>query len=234
MALPQLTTPEFLTELPSTKEQIAFRPFLVKEEKILLMAQQGKDKQEVFKAVIQILQNCIKTPVEIEKLATFDLEWLFLQLRAKSVGEILNLRLVHQKKECKGSTDVEIDLKDVKVSYPEDTKDHVMLDDNIGVKLKYPSLDMLNKSKLTDPSIEDIFLLLDKCIINVFDKNQVYNDFTSPELQTFLENLDQKQFNKIVDFFNRSPKIRHVVEYKCAKCGEIVKYPLEGLLDFFT
>ena len=234
MALPQISTPEFFTTLPSSGEKIAFRPFLVKEEKILLMAQNGQDQAEILRAVITILNNCIKTPLEVEKLATFDLEWLFLQLRGKSVSELLQLRLKHQKEGCGGSTDVEIDINDIKIVFPEDRKDFVMMDDNIGIKLKYPSLDMVDPTKLEEPTIDDIFDLLDKCIINVFDKEQVYNDFSSQELQTFLENLDQTQFNKVVDYFSNSPKLRHTIEFKCSKCGDVVKYPLEGLLDFFS
>lgn len=235
MTLPQLTTPEFQTKLPSTQETIHYRPFLVKEEKMLLMAQQGKDQKEILSVVFNILESCIKTPLEVRKLAPFDIEWLFLQLRAKSVGEIIDLKLKHLKEECGGMTDVEININDVKVHFPEKKDDVVMMDQNIGLKMRYPSVEMVDPDKFNnDPDIKDIFGLLDKCIVNVFDAEKVYNEFTSAELQTFLENLDQKQFQKIVDFFNNTPKIKHEVEYKCAKCGEIVKYPLEGLLDFFS
>ena len=234
MALPQVTTPEFFTELPSTNEQIAYRPFLVKEEKMLLMAQQGKDQKEILNVVFNILESCIKTPLEVRKLAPFDLEWLFLQLRAKSVGEVLELKLKHMKEECGGTTDVNINIPDIKVHFPDKKDDVIMMDSSIGIKMRYPSVDMIDPNKFDNPNVEDIFGLLDKCIVNVFDNDQVYNEFTSQELTTFLEGLDQNQFQKIVNFFNNTPKIKHEVEYKCAKCGEIVKYPLEGLLDFFT
>ena len=234
MALPKVTTPEFQTELPSTQETIHFRPFLVKEEKLLLMAQQGKDQKEILNVVFQILESCLKTPLEVKKLAPFDIEWLFLQLRAKSVGEVIELKLKHMKEECQGTTDVEININDIKVTYPDKRDDVIMMDQNIGVKMRYPSVDMIDPEKFEDPSIAEIFGLLDKCVVNVFDANQVYNEFTSQELTDFLESLDQKQFQKIVDFFNNTPKVKHTVEYKCAKCGEIVKYPLEGLLDFFS
>ena len=234
MALPQLTAPEFQTKLPSTQETIHFRPFLVKEEKLLLMAQQGKDQKEILNVVFQILESCLKTPLEVKKLAPFDIEWLFLQLRAKSVGEVIDLKLKHMKEECQGITDVEININDIKVQYPDKKDDVIMMDQNIGVKMRYPSVEMVDPEKFEDPSIKDIFGLLDKCIVNVFDADQVYNEFTSQELTDFLESLDQKQFQKIVDFFNNTPKVKHTVEYKCAKCGEIVKYPLEGLLDFFS
>ena len=234
MALPQVTTPEFFTELPSTKEQIAFRPFLVKEEKMLLMAQQGKDQKEILNVVFNILESCIKTPLEVRKLAPFDLEWLFLQLRAKSVGEVLELKLKHMKEECGGTTDVTINIPDIKVHFPDKKDDVIMMDSSIGIKMRYPSVDMIDPNKFDNPNVEDIFGLLDKCIVNVFDADKVYNEFTSEELTTFLEGLDQNQFQKIVNFFNNTPKIKHEVKYKCAKCGEEVKYNLEGLLDFFS
>ena len=182
----------------------------------------------------QILESCLKTPLEVKKLAPFDIEWLFLQLRSKSVGEVIDLKLKHMKEECQGITDVEININDIKVQYPDKKDDVIMMDQNIGVKMRYPSVEMVDPEKFEDPSIKDIFGLLDKCVVNVFDANQVYNEFTSQELTDFLESLDQKQFQKIVDFFNNTPKVKHTVEYKCAKCGEIVKYPLEGLLDFFS
>ena len=234
MALPKVTTPEFQTKLPSTQETIYYRPFLVKEEKLLLMAQQGKDQKEILNVVFQILESCLKTPLEVKKLAPFDIEWLFLQLRAKSVGEVIELKLKHMKEECQGTTDVEININDIKVTYPDKKTDVIMMDQNIGVKMRYPSVDMIDPEKFEDPSVAEIFGLLDKCVVNVFDANQVYNEFTSQELTDFLESLDQKQFQKIVDFFNNTPKVKHTVEYKCTKCGENVKYPLEGLLDFFS
>ena len=234
MALPKVTTPEFQTKLPSTQETIYYRPFLVKEEKLLLMAQQGKDQKEILNVVFQILESCLKTPLEVKKLAPFDIEWLFLQLRAKSVGEVIELKLKHTKEECQGITDVEININDVKVTYPDKKDDVIMMGQSIGVKMRYPSVDMIDPEKFEDPSVSEIFGLLDKCVVNVFDANQVYNEFTSQELTDFLESLDQKQFQKIVDFFNNTPKVKHTVEYKCTKCGENVKYPLEGLLDFFS
>ena len=138
------------------------------------------------------------------------------------------------KEECGGTTDVTINIPDIKVHFPDKKDDVIMMDSSIGIKMRYPSVDMIDPNKFDNPKVEDIFGLLDKCIVNVFDNDQVYNDFTSEELTTFLEGLDQNQFQKIVNFFNNTPKIKHEVKYKCAKCGEEVKYNLEGLLDFFS
>ena len=118
MALPQIKTPEFITSLPSTGEKIVFRPFLVKEEKVLLMAQQGKDEEEVVRAVYNILESCIKTPMTVTDLPVFDVEWLFLQLRGKSVSEDLDIKLKHGKEGCGGVTDVTININDIEVTKP--------------------------------------------------------------------------------------------------------------------
>ena len=234
MALPQIKTPEFVTSLPSTGEKIVFRPFLVKEEKILLMAQQGKDQDEVIRAVYNILESCIKTPMTITDLPVFDVEWLFLQLRGKSVSEDIEVRLKHSKEGCGGVTDVVININDIEVTKPNEKGNIVELEGGLGLTMKYPTLKMVDLKKFEDtPQIQDIFALVQKCVVNVFDKDQVYNDFTPDELQTFLEQLDQKQFMKISDFFTNSPKVRHSVKYKCSKCGEEVEYHLEGLMDFF-
>ena len=195
MPLPKIVTPEFSTHLPSTGEEIFFRPFLVKEEKILLMAQEGKDPKEIQKAIVHILTECIKTPVVVEELALFDVEWLFLQLRGKSVSEDLEVRLKHSKKECGGVTDIVININDIEVTKPNEKGNIVELEGGLGLTMKYPTLKMVDLQKFQDtPQIQDIFSLVQKCVVNVFDKDQVYNDFTTDELQTFLEQLDQKQF----------------------------------------
>jgi len=237
MSLPQIKTPEFLTQLPSTGEKIAFRPFLVKEEKILLMAQQGKDESEIMRAVYGVLESCVKTPITISELPIFDVEWLFLQLRAKSVSEEIKLNLKHQKKECGHTNEVYIDIKDIEVSKPEENSHIIDIDGNIGITMKYPTLNMLDPKKFKEAGegleVQEIFELLRKCVVNVFDKDQVYNDFTPEELNAFLEGLGQNQFLRISDFFQKVPKVRHKVSFKCAKCGEPVEYNLEGLMDFF-
>ena len=191
MSLPQIKTPEFITQLPSTGEKIAFRPFLVKEEKILLMAQQGKDESEIMRAVYSVLESCVKTPITISELPIFD----------------------------------------------EENSHIIDIDGNIGITMRYPTLNMLDPKKFNETGegleVQEIFELLRKCVVNVFDKDQVYNDFTPEELNSFLEGLGQNQFLRISDFFQKVPKLRHKVSFKCSKCGEPVEYNLEGLMDFF-
>jgi hypothetical protein len=139
MALPSLSTPEFVTKIPSTGEEIKYRPFLVKEEKILLMALEGKDQVEITDAVMRLLENCIITKIDIKKLATFDVEYLFLKLRGKSVGENIEIRAMHQTGDCKETTNVSINLDKIEIS-GEKTDGKIMLTDDVGVKLKYPGM----------------------------------------------------------------------------------------------
>ena len=141
MPLPNIVTPEFVTTLPSTKQKIKFRPFLVKEEKVLLMAQEGKDRDEISAAVIKILQNCINEDLDITSLPLFDIEWLFLQLRSKSVGEVIELSFRHSEKEdCNHRNDVSINIDDIKVHFDEKHSSNIPLDNGIGISMYYPSL----------------------------------------------------------------------------------------------
>ena len=237
MPLPKIVTPEFSTHLPSTGEEIFFRPFLVKEEKILLMAQEGKDPKEIQKAIVHILTECIKTPVVVEELALFDVEWLFLQLRAKSVSEVIDVKLNHiEKEDCGHSNAVLIPIKDIQMTRNKDHKDVIILDEatGIGVQMKYPSLDLYNILDLSNQSYEQVFEVIVQSVLSVFDKDQVYNDFTKPEIEKFIEDLDQKHLKKFMDFFDTMPKLEHEIKYKCEKCGEEVTTKLSGLLDFFT
>ena len=234
MPLPQITTPEFTTTLPSTGEKLSFRPFLVKEEKILLMAQEGKDKNEIQKAVSNILEECIKNPITVEDLPMFDIEWLFIQLRSKSVGEVIDLKIKHiENKECGHLNPIEVNLEELEMTKDPNHKNIIMINDNIGVTMRYPTLKLLGDK---DPQGLDPSKILDiicDCILNVFDKDQVYNEFTKDEIDKFVGDLDQKQLVKFMDFFKTMPKIEHTIKYKCEKCGQDVEHKLTGLVDFF-
>lgn len=234
MSLPQIVTPEFYTNLPSTKEKIAFRPFLVKEEKILLMAQEGKDRQEIQRAIVRILQACIKTPLDVDTLPLFDVEWLFLQLRAKSVGEVVELNVRHvEDKSCNHLNEIQLSLEDIKIEVPEKQNNIIMIDDNVGITMKYPSLSLVSNIDFENEKLSNTFELITNSVYNVFDKEKVYNDFTKPEIDKFIEDLDQKHLIKFMDFFKSLPKLKHDLKYTCSKCGKEVTHKLEGLVDFF-
>ena len=234
MPLPQITTPEFTTTLPSTGEKIVFRPFLVKEEKILLMAQEGKDKNEIQRAVINILEECIKTPVTIEDLPLFDIEWLFIQLRSKSVGEVIDLKIKHiENKECLHLNPVEVNLEELEMTKDPKHTNIINITDDIGVTMRYPSLKLVGDKNPEGLDSTAVFNLICDCVLNVFDKDQVYNDFTKEEIDKFVGDLDQKQLLKFMDFFKTMPKVEHTIKYKCEKCGQDVEHKLNGLVDFF-
>ena len=234
MPLPQITTPEFTTILPSTGERLSFRPFLVKEEKILLMAQEGKDKNEIQRAVINILEECIKTPVTIEDLPLFDIEWLFIQLRSKSVGEVIDLKIKHvENKECLHLNPVEVNLEELEMTKDPNHTNIINITDDIGVTMRYPSLKLVGDKNPEGLDSTAVFNLICDCVLNVFDKDQVYNDFTKEEIDKFVGDLDQKQLLKFMDFFKTMPKVEHTIKYKCEKCGQQVEHKLNGLVDFF-
>tara|TARA_Y100000361_G_C11156966_1_gene344758 strand:- start:1444 stop:2148 length:705 start_codon:yes stop_codon:yes gene_type:complete len=234
MSLPQLVSPEFTTEIPSTKQKIKFRPFLVKEEKILLMASEGNDPAEMQRAVKSILSNCILTKIDVSNLATFDLEYLFLKLRGKSVGEEIELLMKHSSKsECKHQTTVKMNLDDIKiVGKVSDGK--IMLDDKIGVKLKYPTFDEVAKMSENQSNTEIIYKTMAMLIEYVYTEEEVYNDFTDEEMEEWITKLNQKQFAKITDFLADMPKLSQKVEWTCSKCEEKDTVVLEGLQAFFT
>jgi hypothetical protein len=231
MALPSLSTPEFVTKIPSTGEEIKYRPFLVKEEKILLMALEGKDQVEITDAVMRLLENCIITKIDIKKLATFDVEYLFLKLRGKSVGENIEIRAMHQTGDCKETTNISINLDKIEIS-GERTDGKIMLTDDVGVKLKYPGMRDIIGIDLENSS--SIFKLVSKCIEYVFNKNEVFNEFTEKEIIEWIEGLNQAQFKKITEFFTSIPKLSHTVKWKCKKCNKDDEFKLEGLQSFFT
>ena len=234
MSLPQLVSPEFTTEIPSTKQKIKFRPFLVKEEKILLMASEGNDPAEMQRAVKSILSNCILTKIDVSNLATFDLEYLFLKLRGKSVGEEIELLMKHSSiSECKHQTTVKMNLDDIKiVGKVSDGK--IMLDDKIGVKLKYPTFDEVAKMSENQSNTEIIYKTMAMLIEYVYTEEEVYNDFTDEEMEEWITKLNQKQFAKITDFLADMPKLSQKVEWTCSKCEEKDTVVLEGLQAFFT
>lgn len=235
MPLPNLATPEFKTYLPSTNEPITFRPFLIKEEKVLLMAQEGKDPIEIKNAVINLLKSCILTEVNIENLPLFDIEFLFLQLRMKSVGEVVSLHIKHiENKECMHSNKYELNLEEVKIHFDPEHKNIINLKDGVGVEMNYPSINMFDQMDVTqNTSMKAAFNMVSKCVKHVFDKDMVYSDFTEEELNDFLGKLDQKQFSKLINFFETIPKLKHKIKFKCSKCGDDIEYELNSLNDFF-
>ena len=230
MALPSISTPEFKTKIPSTGETITYRPFLVKEEKILLMALEGSDQEEITQAILNILDSCIMSEVDVKKLSTFDIEYLFLNLRAKSVGEVIEVKMGHTEGDCKGLTDVQIKIDDIGV-INEISDGKIMLTDTVGVKMRYPTVQ--DVAKLDMKNSDDTFGLIAQCVEYIYDQENVYNEFTEQEIIDWVGNLNQAQFKNIASFFENMPKLSYELKWKCDACGESETRTIEGLQGFF-
>ena len=240
MALPKIDTPIYDLELPLSKKKIRFRPFLVKEQKNLLMAMESEDRESIEQNVKQVLNNCTVTEgIDIEKLPVIDIEYYFLQLRARSVGEV-----VENKYRCDNQVDgspcgnlmeTSLNLLDIKIEGVKENNDVIQLTDTISIKLKYPEFSVINKlSKLTN--VSDIaFEMIADSVEYIYDGEQFYyaKETTTEELVKFIENLNQQQFAKIEDFFANLPKLEKKIEMKCSRCGFEHKLDVEGLESFF-
>jgi len=243
MALPSIAAPEYNTTVPSTGEEISYRPFLVKEEKLLLLAQESGETKDQVLAVAKTLAACITTPdIVVGDLATFDIEYLFLKLRAKSVGENIELSLPHSaamegpsgslESLCTHKTKVTVDIDNVDITRPIPER-KIQLTDDVGVYLKYPTFQ--NMAETEDVGNTDyLFDILTKCIDYVYDKEEVYNDFTLQEMSDWIDGLGQTEFKKISEFFENLPKLQKELTWTCSACGKKETLMLEGLQSFFS
>tara|TARA_Y100000389_G_scaffold202339_1_gene247333 strand:- start:68 stop:790 length:723 start_codon:yes stop_codon:yes gene_type:complete len=240
MPLPKINTPTYELELPSTGKKIKYRPFLVKEEKILIMAMESEDMTQITNAIIDILSECILTRgVKIKDLSTFDIEYLFLNIRTKSVGETVEVNIT-----CPddGETKVEmsIDIDSIKVQKSKKHTNIIKLDDDLSMKLKYPSLDQFieNNFEVND-NVSDInksLNVITSCIDMVYDSEESWNasDFSKKELDEFLDQLNTKQFKLIENFFTTMPKLSHTIMVKNPNTEVESEVVLEGLASFFS
>jgi hypothetical protein len=235
MALPLLNTPEFETTIPSNQQQIRFRPFLVKEEKILFMALQGNDPGEMTNAVKNILSACIlDNNVDIEKLSISDVEYLFLKLRGKSVGEHVELNVRHTSGDCSHVSSVSINLDDINVIFPPQYTDRIQLTEEVGIQLMQPGINQAYTIDGDEDEFSKVMHVISECVVCIYDQENVYENFTKEEVVQFIENLNQEQFNKLKDFFANSPKLSYTIEWTCDKCSEHDSIEIKGLTSFFT
>ena len=240
MPLPKVSTPTFDLVLPSNGKKIKYRPFLVREEKILIMALESEDMKQITNAVVQILSACILTRgVKIENLATFDIEYLFLNVRAKSVGENVEVNITCPDDD-KTSVQVSIDIDTIKVQKDEKHKSTIKLDDNLSIKLKYPSLDQFIESNFEagdeKDNINNTLSMITSCIDMIYNEEESWNgsDSTKKELGEFIDQLNTKQFKMIEDFFTTMPKLSHKVKVTNPQTKVESEVVLEGLAAFFS
>ena len=239
MPLPKIATPVYELELPSTGETIQYRPFLVKEEKVLVIALESEDTKQITTAIKNVIKNCIKTKdVKVENLPTFDIEYLFLNIRGKSVGEDIEVSVT-----CPddGETQVPltINLDDIKVQKNEDHTNRIKLDDSIMMEMKYPSLDQFIKNNFNfeeRSAMDQSFELIATCIDKIFTEDDVWvaEDCSKKEIVEFLEGMNSSQFKEIEKFFETMPKLSHTIKVKNPKTKKESEVVIEGLAGFFA
>ena len=237
MPLPTITTPTYELELPITKKTVKYRPFLVKEEKILVIAMESQDEKQIGRAVKDVLSSCILTRgIKVDKLPTFEIEYLFLHIRGKSVGEQVEINITCPD-DGKTQVPVLVDIDQIAFDVDPDHNKDVVLDSNYTLRLKYPSLGQFIKSNFNDEnvSVEDTFELIADCIDQVFSPEESFSasDCTKKELTAFLEQLNSKQFKKIEQFFETMPKLKHTFDIVNPKTKVTNHIVLEGLSSFF-
>ena len=233
MTLPVINTPTYELVVPSTKEKLTYRPFLVKEEKILLLAMEEEQDAQLNKALKQVVHNCTFQKVDVSKLPLFDLEYIFLRIRAKSVGEIAKLQVLC---EDDGETyvPVEVDLESIEVEFQEDHTTKIELTDEIGIEMGYPTFEFLN-FKADQTEVNQLFDIIGSSIQRVYEGETVYEkaDFSKKDLKVFLESLTSEQFLKVQKFFETMPRLRHKFEVTNPKTKKKNEITLEGLQAFF-
>lgn len=239
MPLPKIATPTYDLELPSTGETIQYRPFLVKEEKLLVIALESEDTKQITTAVKTVIKNCILTKnIKVESLPTFDIEYLFLNIRGKSVGEELEVNIICPD-DGETQVPVKINLDDIQVQKNEEHSNRIRVDQNIMMEMKYPSLDQFIKSNFDfndKNAMDQSFELIGSCIDKIYTEDEVWStsDVTKKELSDFLESMNSSQFKDIEKFFETMPKLSHIIKVTNPNTQVESEVVLEGLASFFA
>ena len=237
MALPQAQAPRYKLTIPSTNKSVTYRPFLVKEEKALLIAQQSEDPDTMIETLKAVIESCITDKVNVNDLAIFDIEYIFTQLRAKSVGEIVDIILKCDTcEDDKATVKYSIDLTKVKVEVPKGHQKTIPLFNDVGVVMKYPTLDILKKMEtLGTGDIEIIFEIICQCIESIYDSEEMFptKEQKIEEVREFVNNLTQAQFTKLQTFFETMPKLEEKIKYMCPVCKKDHEKVIKGLESFF-
>jgi hypothetical protein len=246
MALPKIDVPVYETKLISSGKTVKYRPFLVKEQKLFLMAAQAADEKETIDVVKQVLNNCIITDIDVDDLPTFDLEHLFMQLRARSVGEVVNLKYncnntvkddKGEEKSCGSLVKFDLNILDIKPIIDEKHSSKIEISDKLGIVMKYPTLSLIKDvGNLANEDVDTVLNVIVSCIDYIYDEEQMYyaKDSTKEELLEFIENLQQEDMEKIQLFFTTMPKIAKELDFKCEKCGYEETITVQGIQNFFV
>ena len=238
MPLPKIVTPTYELELPSSGQTIKYRPFLVKEEKVLVLAMESEDTKQITNAIKAVLKSCVQTKgIKVEQLPTFDIEYLFLNIRGKSVGETLEVNIICPD-DGETTVAVDIDLDLIQVEKSDDHSNKIKLDANLMMEMKYPSLDQFIKNNFDfkeENQMDQSFALIATCIDKIYSEEEVWAtaDCTKKEVNEFLESMNSSQFKEIEKFFETMPKLQHTVQVTNPKTKVKSDVVLEGLASFF-
>ena len=244
MALPKLDVPIFTVDLPLTKTKLRYRPFLVKEEKLLLIAVESDDEQTIMDSIKQIINNCCLDEIDTDSLPITDLEYFFLHLRARSIGEIVDLQYrcnnkvkneEGQEVECGNNVKIKVNVLEIQPTFNEKHTNKIELTKNLGIVMKYPNFSLIDKVKSTN-DVDQILNIVKNCVDYIYDADSIYyrKDISDEELSEFIENLTQKQFAKVQEFFETVPAIKKELDFKCNKCHYEEKIVVEGIQNFFV
>ena len=237
MALPKLGYPTYELELPSNGKTVKYRPFLVKEEKVLLMALEGKNEDHIISAVKDLIKNCVISRIKVDTLPSFDLEYLFLKIRAASIGEVINLTVTCLD-DNKTTVEATINIDEVNVKKEKGHSTKVMFDKTTGIVMKYPSMKQFVDREFLqkDMKTEEVYDFIADSIDQIFDEDEVYDSTTTTkkEFRTFVDSLTTKQFEKIQKFYETSPKLSHKFTVINPNTGKDSEYTIEGLQSFFA
>ena len=237
MALPKIDVPTYELVVPSTDEKIKYRPFLIKEEKVLLMAMESGKNEDIIQAVKTIVNECTFDKLELGKMPMFDVEYIFLQIRSKSVGEVSKLRVLC-KDDGKTYANVEVDLNEVQVQVDDGHTNKIELSDEMGIIMNYPTIDSFSAAGIADINAENMLDVIVSCIGQIYDKGgeEVWDakDSTKKELVEFVEQLNTQQFADVQAFYDTMPKLKHTITVKNPKTKKENNITLSGLSDFFA
>ena len=232
MALPEIATPIYTLTIPSTKKKVKYRPFLVKEQKILILAMENEDQEQILDAITNTIKACLITKIDMTTLALFDIEYLFLQIRARSISEEIEMRVT-----CADDGETTVDVKfmvdDVKVNFPKGHTNIIQLSDDLTIEMQYPDLDYFAKINFMDEKVDE-YELVAKCIKRVYVGEDDFTSDSLDESKAWVEGLTNSQFEKIQSFFETMPTLRHVLKVKNPKTKVVNEVVLEGLSDFFV
>lgn len=238
--LPKLDVPIYETQLISNGQTIRYRPFLVKEQKLFLMANESEDPKETVNAIKQVLRNCILDEIDVENMATFDIEYVFLQLRARSVGEVVNLKFtcnntIEEEKKCLNTVNIDVNVLDIQPTLNSEHSNKIQISEKIGIVMKYPTFNSVDILGLDTDNMSEILNVIVSCIDYIYDEDKIYyaKDTPKKEMLEFVEDMKQSDLEKISKFFDTLPKIKREVEFDCNKCGYQEKIMLEGVQSFF-